>query len=140
MYEIARRRVKDLHLVAHSNGQALDVLVGAGCVRRLDIAYGGNGRFAPTCIRFRKAIERGELQVEDYTNNMMEPFLAGALNIPFIPSKSGLGDGRGREERLPAELRGEDGVPREKVIVMDDPFGLEDDEVVLLPAPRPTCR
>ena len=91
-YEIARRRVKDLHLVAHSNGQALDVLVGAGCVRRLDIAYGGNGRFAPTCIRFRKAIERGELQVEDYTNNMMSlRFLAGALNIPFIPSKSGLG-------------------------------------------------
>jgi glutaconate CoA-transferase subunit A len=59
-YEIARRRIKDLHLVAHSNGQALDVLVGAGCVRRLDIAYGGNGRFAPTCIRFRKAVERGE--------------------------------------------------------------------------------
>ena len=91
-YEIARRRIKDLHLVAHSNGQALDVLVGAGCVRRLDIAYGGNGRFAPTCIRFRKAVERGEVQVEDYTNNMMSlRFLAGALNIPFIPSKSGLG-------------------------------------------------
>ena len=64
-YEIARRRTKDLHLVAHSNGQALDVLVGAGCVRRLDIAYGGNGRFAPTCIRFRKAVERGELLVEE---------------------------------------------------------------------------
>ena len=69
IYEIARRRITDLHLVAHSNGQALDVLVGAGCVRRLDIAYGGNGRFAPTCIRFRKAVERGEVLVEDYTNN-----------------------------------------------------------------------
>ncbi|MEI6727795.1 MAG: CoA-transferase, partial [Actinomycetes bacterium] len=77
-YEIARRRIKDLHLVAHSNGQALDLLVGAGCVRRLDIAYGGNGRFAPTCIRFRKAVERGEVLVEDYTNNMMSlRFLAG---------------------------------------------------------------
>src|SRR5450759_5814433 len=66
-YEIARQRIGDLHLVAHSNGQALDVLVGAGCVRRIEIAYGGNGRFAPTCIRFRKAVERGELQVEDYS-------------------------------------------------------------------------
>jgi glutaconate CoA-transferase subunit A len=32
-YEIVRQRVKDIHLVCHSNGQALDVLVGAGCVR-----------------------------------------------------------------------------------------------------------
>ena len=92
VYEIARRGVKDLHLVVHSNGQALDVLVGAGCVRRIEIAYGGNGRFAPTCVRFRKAVERGEVQVEDYTNNHMSlRFLAGALNVPFIPSTSGLG-------------------------------------------------
>jgi len=127
VYEIARRRIRDLHLVAHSNGQALDVLVGAGCVRRLDIAYGGNGRFAPTCIRFRKAVERGELQVEDYTNNMMSlRFLAGALNIPFIPSKSGLGTDVVERSGFPPELRSEDGVPCEKVIVIDDPFASAD--------------
>jgi len=137
-YEIARRRVKDLHLVAHSNGQALDVLVGAGCVRRLDIAYGGNGRFAPTCIRFRKAVERGELQVEDYTNNMMSlRFLAGALGVPFIPSKSGLKTDVVERSGFSPELRGEKGVPCEKVIVIDDPFGHADDEVVLLPALTP---
>jgi glutaconate CoA-transferase subunit A len=138
VYEIARRRVKDLHLVAHSNGQALDVLVGAGCVSRLDIAYGGNGRFAPTCIRFRKAVERGELLVEDYTNNMMSlRFLAGALGVPFIPSKSGLGTDVVNKTGFPPELRCEAGVPCEKVIVIDDPFGQEDDEVVLLPALTP---
>jgi glutaconate CoA-transferase subunit A len=138
VYEIARRRVKDLHLVAHSNGQALDLLVGAGCVRRLDIAYGGNGRFAPTCIRFRKAVERGEVVVEDYTNNMMSlRFLAGALGVPFIPSKSGLGTDVVAKSGFPPELRGEKGIPCEKVIVIDDPFGHADDEVVLLPALTP---
>jgi glutaconate CoA-transferase subunit A len=137
-YEIARRRVKDLHLVAHSNGQALDVLVGAGCVRRIEIAYGGNGRFAPTCVRFRKAVERGEVLVEDYTNNQMSlRFLAGALNVPFIPSKSGLATDVVGKQGFPPELRGEGGVAREKVIVIDDPFGHEDDEVVLLPALTP---
>ena len=137
-YEIARRRTKDLHLVAHSNGQALDVLVGAGCVSRLDIAYGGNGRFAPTCIRFRKAVERGELLVEDYTNNMMSlRFLAGSLNVPFIPSKSGLGTDVVEKCGFPPEVRGRDGVPCEKVIVQENPFGGEDDEVVLLPALTP---
>ena len=49
VYEIVRQKVRDIHLVCHSNGQALDVLIGAGCVKRLEIAYGGNGRFAPTC-------------------------------------------------------------------------------------------
>ena len=138
VYEIARRRVKDLHLVAHSNGQALDVLVGAGCVSRIEIAYGGNGRFAPTCIRFRKAVERGEVLVEDYTNNQMSlRFLAGALNVPFIPSKSGLGTDVVGKQGFPPELRCQDGVAREKVIVIDDPFGHEDDEVVLLPALTP---
>ena len=137
-YEIARRHVKDLHLVAHSNGQALDVLVGAGCVRRLDVAYGGNGRFAPTCIRFRKAVERGELQVEDYTNNMMSlRFLAGALGVPFIPSKSGLGTDVIAREGFPPELRGSRGVPTHKVVVIANPFADEDDEVVLLPALTP---
>ena len=138
VYEIARRRIKDLHLVAHSNGQALDVLVGAGCVSRLDIAYGGNGRFAPTCIRFRKAVERGEILVEDYTNNQMSlRFLAGALSVPFIPSKSGLGTDVIAREGFPPELRGEPGVPAKKVVVIDDPFGHRDDEVVLLPALTP---
>jgi glutaconate CoA-transferase, subunit A len=67
VYEIARQRVRDIHLVAHSNGQGLDVLIGAGCVKRLEIAYGGNGRSAPTCIRFKKAIQSGEIQFEDYS-------------------------------------------------------------------------
>lgn len=138
VYEIARRKVRDLHLVAHSNGQALDVLVGAGCVARIEIAYGGNGRFAPTCFRFRKAVERGEVLVEDYTNNQMTlRFLAGALNTPFIPSKSGLGTDVLNMEGFPPEIRDGDKVARKKVHVMADPFGHADDDVALLPALTP---
>jgi len=138
VYEIARRKVRDLHLVAHSNGQALDVLVGAGCVARIEIAYGGNGRFAPTCIRFRKAVERGEVLVEDYTNNQMTlRFLAGALNTPFIPSKSGLGTDVLNMEGFPPEIRDGGKVAKKKVHVMADPFGHTDDDVALLPALTP---
>jgi glutaconate CoA-transferase subunit A len=138
VYEIARRRVRGLHLVAHSNGQALDVLVGAGCVERIEIAYGGNGRFAPTCVRFRKAVESGEVLVEDYTNNQMSlRFLAGALSVPFIPSKSGLGTDVLAREGFPPGVRGQNGVARHKVHVMADPFGHADDDVALLPALTP---
>src|SRR5208283_5828369 len=90
--EIIRQGKKNLHIVCHSHGQALDLLIGAGCVKRLEVAYGANGRFASTCIRFRKAIEEGEIEVEDYSNNQMSlRFLAGSLGIPFIPSRTGLG-------------------------------------------------
>ena len=91
-YEIVRQGIGPFHIVCHSQGQALDVLVGAGCVKRLEVAYGANGRFASTCIRFKKAVEAGQIECEDYSNNQMSlRFLAGALGFPFMPSRSGIG-------------------------------------------------
>jgi len=130
--------VKDIHLVCHSHGQALDVLVGAGCVGRLEIAYGGNGRYAPTCVRFKKAIQRSEIQFEDYSNYQMSlRFLAGALSIPFIPTKSGLGSDLMNYEGFPAEVRKEEKVASRKYAKMANPFSEDWDEVVLLPALTP---
>ena len=89
--EIIRQGKKNLYIVCHSHGQALDLLIGAGCVSRLEIAYGGTGRFAPTSIRFRKAVCAGEIELEDYSNHHMSlRFLAGAMGLPFMASKSGL--------------------------------------------------
>lgn len=137
-YEIVRQGIKDIHLVCHSHGQALDVLIGAGCVKRLEIAYGGNGRYAPTCIRFKKAIQRGEIQFEDYSNYQMSlRFLAGALGIPFIPTKSGLGSDLLNYEGFPKELRGQRKVASKKFSLMQNPFNGKDDKVVLLPALNP---
>lgn len=137
-YEIVRQRVKDIHLVCHSNGQALDVLVGAGCVRRLEIAYGGNGRYAPTCVRFKKAVQRSEIEFEDYSNYQMSlRFLAGALSIPFIPTKSGLGSDLMNYEGFSPDIRREEKVASKKYAKMQNPFSEEKDEVVLLPALTP---
>jgi glutaconate CoA-transferase subunit A len=139
VYEMARRRVRGLHLVAHSNGQALDTLVGAGCVSRIEVAYGGNGRFAPTCVRFRKAVERGEVAVEDYSNYQMAlRFLAGALHVPFIPTKSGLHTDLVARQGFSPAYRTAHGLPDKKLVVMPDPFdGGAGDDVVALPALNP---
>jgi len=137
-YEIIRQGLKDLHLVCHSHGQALDVLIGAGCVKRLEIAYGGNGRYAPTCIRFKKAIQRGEIEFEDYSNYQMSlRFLAGALGIPFIPTKSGLGSDLINLEGFSKKIRKERKVASRKYVVIDNPFNGVEDKVVLLPALTP---
>jgi len=149
VYEIVRQKTRDLHLVAHSNGQGLDVLVGAGCVRLIEVAYGGNGRFAPTCIRFRKAVERGDVHVEDYSNYQMTlRFLAGALSVPFVPTRSGLSTDLVHKAGFSAELREElatadeaagrrPRTPRKKLVVTSDPFDGESSEVILLPALTP---
>ena len=138
VYEIIRQGIKDLHPVCHSNGQALDVLIGAGCVKRVEIAYGGNGRFAPTCIRFRKAIENGEIEFEDYSNYQMSlRFLAGSLGIPFIPTKSGLGTSLLTTEGFSPQLRKGRKIASKKLITIQNPFNGKQDKVVLLPALNP---
>jgi len=138
VYEIVRQGIKDLHLVCHSQGQSMDVLVGAGCVKRIEIAYGANGRFASTCVRFRKAVERSEIQIEDYSNNQMSlRFLAGSLGIPFIPSKSGFGTDIINREGFTPEIRRERKVARKKLALIEDPFDGNGRNVVLLPALNP---
>jgi len=138
VYEIVRQRIRDIHLVCHSNGQGLDVLIGAGCVKRVEIAYGGNGRYAPTCFRFRKAVERSQIEFEDYSNYQMSlRFLAGSLSIPFISTKSGLGSDLLRLQGFSEEIRGQNNVARKKFEIIQNPFAEEEDRVVLLPALTP---
>jgi glutaconate CoA-transferase, subunit A len=136
--EIIRQGRRDLHLVMHSHGQAMDILVGAGAVGRLELAYGGTGRFAPTAIRFRKAVQAGRVQVEDYSNfHMSLRFLAGALNLPFIPSRSGFESDVLAKEGFGPELRGKGKIPPRKAVVTQNPFNPQPEPVVLLPALAP---
>lgn len=138
VYEIVRQRIRGIHLVCHSNGQGLDVLIGAGCVKRVEIAYGGNGRYAPTCFRFRRAVEQGQIEFEDYSNYQMSlRFLAGSLSIPFIATKSGLGSDLLRLQGFSEEIRKQNNVARKKFEIIQNPFAEQEDRVVLLPALTP---
>ena len=138
VYEIIRQGKKGLHLYAHSNGQGVDELIGGGCVSRLEIAYGGSGRFASTCLRFRKAVEKGTLAVEDYSNYQMSlRFLAGAMGVPFLPTRSGLGsDIVAKWGFAPEARRADPHIPDQKLCVVDNPFTGHGDipKVVLVPA------
>jgi glutaconate CoA-transferase subunit A len=138
VYEIIRQRKKRLHLYAHSNGQGVDELIGAGCVDNIEIAYCGNGRFAPTCIRFKKAVQSGQILVEDYSNYQMTlRFLAGAMGVPFLPTLSGLGTDILEKWGFSPKLRRTSRkLPDQKLVVMDNPFSswMDVEKVVLVPA------
>jgi len=141
VYEIIRQKKRGLHLYAHSNGQGVDELIGGGCVDRLEIAYGGSGRFAPTCIRFRKAVESGAVTVEDYSNYQMTlRFMAGAMGVPFLPTRSSLGSDIANRWGFSETMRqGEPRVPDHKLVIMENPFAgwCETERVVLVPAINP---
>ncbi len=141
VYEIIRQKIKNIHLYAHSNGQGVDELVGAGVVKNLEIAYGGSGKFASTCIRFRKAIEEKKITVEDYSNyHMTLRFLAGAMGIPFLPTRSGMGTDIVNIWGFSPETRKENSrLPDDKLIEIENPFGQWGDtrKLLLVPAINP---
>jgi len=141
VYEIIRQGIDGLHLYAHSNGVGVDELIGAGCVARLEIAYSGTGKTAPTCVRFRKAVEQGLIEFEDYSNYMMGlRFLAGAMGVPFLPTLSGLGtDIVARWGFTPERRRNDPSLPEQKLKVIDNPFGDWGgvEKVLLVPAVNP---
>jgi len=84
--EIAKRRVRDLTLVpSASMGIAVDLLIAAGCVRKLHVSYIGL-EFVGFAPNFRRACERGEIEVIEAD----EPWIvfglkAAGAGLPFIP-------------------------------------------------------
>jgi glutaconate CoA-transferase subunit A len=136
--EIIRQKKKDIYLVLHSHGQGMELLIGAGCVSRVELAYGGVARFAPTGIRFRKAVCSGEIQVEDYSNfQMILRFMAGAMGLPFIATTSGLETDIVKKMGFSEETRARGLAPRQKLKVIKNPWNEEDGDVVLLPPLNP---
>lgn len=122
--EIARQGIRELTLIDDSKTDVADILVGAGCVARWEGAYLGYGALG-LAPNIRRAVEKGEpqaLEVEDWSNAAISMrFLAGALNVPFLPTRSLLGSDLLRHN------------PR--VRVMTDPY--EGQPVALVPAARP---
>ncbi|PIE68139.1 MAG: ketoacid-CoA transferase [Deltaproteobacteria bacterium] len=136
--EIIRQGRKSLYLVVHSHGQALELLIGAGCVKRVELAYGGVARFAPTGHRFKKAFLEKRIEVEDYSNYQMTlRFMAGAMGLPFVATKSGLSSDIVRLSGFSEESRGQGKVPAQKLKVVDDPLNENGGQVILLPPLNP---
>ena len=141
VHEIIRQNIKDLHIYTHSNGQAVDELIGAGCATRAEIAYSGNERFAPTGICFKRHAMDKTLLVEDYSNFQMAlRFMAGAIGVPFLPTYASLGTSIIDQWGFDADFRASDPkISNKKLELTTNPFAPEDapEKVVLVPAINP---
>lgn len=91
-HELIRQRKRDLTIFnASTDVGGLDLLVAAGCVKEIHLAWAMNWYVkAPYAIR--RAFQAGEIKRYDISNfGATSALLAGYLGIPFIPVRGNIG-------------------------------------------------
>ncbi len=93
-FEIIRQGKKDLNLMTTSIMDIGNILIGAGCIKKVEGAYVWIGSVG-SGLNYRRAIEQGvphKLELEEYSNYSASlRFLAGSMNVPFMATRSLLG-------------------------------------------------
>ena len=120
---LIRRGVRELDLIAvPQTGFQADMLIGAGCVRRVEAAAVTLGEYG-LAPRFTAAVERGTLRMVDSTCPAIHAGLQAAeKGVPFMPLRGIIGS--------------DVAAYREDWRVVENPFSA-DDPIMLLPAIRP---
>ena len=86
VYELIRRGVKDLTIVGAVNAIELDILIGAGCVKKVETSYVGLEAFG-LAPNFRRAAEAGALELREYSEDIaFERFVMSSRGHPFVPT------------------------------------------------------
>jgi len=83
--ELVRRGCRDLTVVGIVNSIETDILVGGGCIRRIETSYMGLEKYG-LARNFRRAVEAGILDIIDYPELLAwDRFRANQENLPFWP-------------------------------------------------------
>ncbi len=123
--EMIRQGKKRIEMTSVAECWVADYLAGAGVLKRArfsNFMFEGLGR----CQNFVRAVERGEIEVEDYSHfAITSRLVAAGFGLPFMPVKSMAG----------TDLMGRRGFEAEKARPLACPFTGE--PVLLVPAVRP---
>ncbi len=91
VHEVIRQGIGQLTVVGCNLSLPLDMLVAAGLVTRTEQGTGNLERYG-TLFAWRRAVECGEVSVGDHSHLAMATrFAAGALGLPYLPTRSLLG-------------------------------------------------
>nr|MBC7244295.1 CoA transferase subunit A [Chloroflexota bacterium] len=93
VYEIIRQRKKNLILAGKTAVHDADILIGSGCVDRIEVAYAFGHELRGLSPASRRAVETGQCRVIAELSNAAYQwrFLAGMMGVPFIPTRNMLG-------------------------------------------------
>ena len=93
IYEIIRQKKRDLTVAGKTAVHDMDILIGGGCVSRVEAAYAFGHELRGLSPCGRRAVESGRVKVVAETSNAgyQWRFLAAAMGVPFIVSRNLLG-------------------------------------------------
>jgi acyl CoA:acetate/3-ketoacid CoA transferase alpha subunit len=93
IYEIIRQRKRNLIMAGKTSVQDIDVLVAAGCVDQVEVAYAFGHEIRGLSPASRRMVESGKCKVISEISNAgyQWRFLAASMGIPFVPSRIMLG-------------------------------------------------
>ncbi|MBA3687235.1 MAG: CoA transferase subunit A [Chloroflexi bacterium] len=87
-HEVIRQGRRDLILARLTPDLVYDQMVAAGCASKLVFSWLGNPGVG-SLHAIRRAIEAGELEIEEYSHHgMVARYAAGASHLPFFPLRS----------------------------------------------------
>ena len=125
VHEIIRQRKKNLTISKVAGTDHIDLMIGAGCIKRLITSYLWNP-VPKSAHAFRRAMEKGipqSLELEEYPLLVMSlAYLAGSMGLPFVATKTMLGTGFVRHYSFLGE---------KKFKVIESPF--DGEKVCLIP-------
>ncbi len=98
VYEVIRQKKRNLIMAAKTGVHDLDILVGSGCVNKLEVAYGCGHELRGLSRASRRMVEGNQCKVIAETSNAgyQWRWLAGMMGLPFIPSRNLLGTDTGK--------------------------------------------
>jgi glutaconate CoA-transferase subunit A len=93
VYEIIRQKKRNLIMAGKTAVHDCDLLVGTGCVDRVEVAYAFGHELRGLSPASRRMVESGQCKVIAETSNAgyQWRFLAGMMGLSFIPSRTMLG-------------------------------------------------
>ncbi|MFD2924568.1 CoA transferase subunit A [Halobacillus naozhouensis] len=93
-HELVRQQKEKLNVIAPISDILFDMLIGAGAVQKVTAAWAGNVS-AGLGHNYRRSVEKGvpfPIEIEDHSNfSIGLALLAGAMGVPFLPTRSLLG-------------------------------------------------
>ena len=90
LYEMIRQKKRNLTNAAKTAVHDIDILIGGGCVSRVECAYSFGHELRGLSPCGRRAVETGKVKVIAEISNagFQWRFLAGMMGIPFIPARN----------------------------------------------------
>ncbi len=97
IYEIIRQKKRNLSMAGKTSVHDLDVLIGAGCVNRVEAAYSFGHELRGLSPASRRMVESGQCRViaENSNAGYQWRWLAAMMGLSFIPSRNLLGTDTG---------------------------------------------